>query len=284
MKNAVVELVPQQQFSPGGVSLVTRQDVAALKAHKKLLKEFISSQMREAQFSDPNAEDYGEGDYGIIPGSKKKSLLKPGAEKLLKLFKLGCRNRQVDKVIDRSANFAMFTYRSEIFCLRSGVVVADCEGSTNSQENKYRERTVWKKKELPNGQEISESSKEETPVCDILNTLMKMTQKRSMIGATIIATAASDYFTQDMELDETPSQTKKRINEAGNAKPKSERKSVAAQRVSPVAVAHQKAPMCCEKRMLISKYPDRETGLHPYFCMTCRTKQPGPASLAKGEK
>lgn len=274
MKSAVAELIPQQTFSPAGVPLITKQDVTALKAHKKLLKEFISSQMREAQFSDPSAEDYGEGDYGIIPGSKKKSLLKPGAEKLLKLFKLGCRSRQVDKVIDRAGNFAMFTYRSEVYDLRTGVVIADCEGLTNSQENKYRERTVWRKKQLPGGQEISESTKEDTPVCDILNTLMKMTQKRSMIGAAIIATAASDYFTQDMELDENPCQTKRALGESSNKKP--ERKSVAASKKTVVAVIHQKAPFCCGKEMIVSKYPDRETGAPPYFCMTCRKKSPGP--------
>ena len=283
MKNAVAELIPQQPFSLAQTPLITKQDLTALKAHKKLLKEFISSQMREAQFSNPNAEDYGEGDYGIIPGSKKKSLLKPGAEKLLKLFKLGCRNRQVDKLIDRQGNFAMFTYRSEVYDLRSGVVIADCEGITNSQENKYRERTVWKKKQIPGGEEITESLKEETPICDILNTLMKMTQKRSMIGATIIATGASDYFTQDMELDETPAQTKKALAEGSPAR-KQERKTVAAAKEKLAVVAHLKIPVCCGKDMIVSKYPDRDSGFHPYYCMTCRKKQPGPDELAKGLK
>lgn len=284
MKNAVAELIPQPTFAPTGVPLITKQDVNALKAHKKLLKEFISSQMREAQFSDPSAEGYGEGDYGIIPGSKKKSLLKPGAEKLLKLFKLGCRSRQVDKVIDRDGNFAMFTYRSEVYCLRTGVVIADCEGSTNSQENKYRERTVWKKKQTSSGEEISESNKEETPICDILNTLMKMTQKRSMIGAAIIATAASDYFTQDMEPDETPAQTRKHLAPAPESKSRQARKSAAPLKKSTGAVVTHSAPICCGKEMIVSKYPDRETGLHPYFCMTCRKKQPGPEAVAKGFK
>jgi hypothetical protein len=42
-----------------------------------------------------------------------------------------------------------------------------------------------------------------TPISDIQNTLMKMAQKRAMVGATILAAAASDFFSQDIEdMDE----------------------------------------------------------------------------------
>lgn len=112
---------------------------------------------------------------------------------------------------------------------------------------------------------------------------MKMTQKRSLIGAAIIATGASDYFTQDMEHDENPSQTKKSLGEAPQMK-KQPQKSVAAAKKNIVAVTHMKAPVCCEKEMIVSKYPDRDTGVNPYFCTTCRTKQPGPIAIAKGAR
>lgn len=248
---------------------VTKHDVTAMKKQRQLLKEFISSQMKEANFKDQYAGDYGEGDYGVIPGTKKKTLLKPGAEKLLKLFGLGARVRLADKTIDKEANFAIFSYRAEVYHLRSSVIIAECEGSANSQEVKYKERTVWRKKKLPNGKEISESTKEETPIFDVLNTLMKMAQKRAMIGATITATAASDYFTQDMEPDEDPAATQAKEvaakdgekQEAAKANPQEEPKGNA-------------APICCEKPMMVSKYPDRETGEFPYYCMKCRKKEP----------
>lgn len=224
--------------------------------------------MREANFKDQHAENYGEGDYGVIPGTKKKTLLKPGAEKLLKLFGLGARVRLADKTIDKEANFAIFIYRAEVYHLRSNVIIAECEGSANSQEVKYKERTVWRKKKLPNGKEVSESTKEETPIFDVLNTLMKMSQKRAMIGATITATAASDYFTQDMEPDEDPAATQaKEVNR------ELEKKEVAAP-TDAVEESQKSAPNCCGKAMMISKYADRDTGEFPYYCMTCRKKEP----------
>jgi hypothetical protein len=236
------------------------------------LKKFISSQMKEANFKNPSADDYGEGDYGVIPGTKKKSLLKPGAEKLLRLFGLGARNRLADKEFDRVANFAMYTYRCEVYHLRTNVVIAECEGSVNSQEVKYRERTVWRKKKLPNGKEVSESVKEDTPVCDILNTIMKMAQKRALIGATILATSASDFFTQDMEADEDPEMTKAQETAPPTSEPK------AAASGTPSATAEDSAPqvaddICCGKKMMVSKYPDRETGEYPLYCMTCKSKR-----------
>jgi hypothetical protein len=76
----------------------------------------------------------------------------------------------------------MFTYRIELFHLPSGVSVAQCEASANSSESKHQ-----KKRAL-----------------DILNTLQKMAQKRAFVGAVIMATGASDFFSQDLE-DEKPS-------------------------------------------------------------------------------
>jgi hypothetical protein len=262
-------------ISPVGASPlipITQQDLTALKKQREILKKFISSQMKEANFKNPSADDYGEGDYGVIPGTKKKSLLKPGAEKLLRLFGLGARNRLADKEIDRAANFAMYTYRCEVYHLRSNVVIAECEGSVNSQEVKYRERTVWRKKKLANGKEVSESIKEETPVCDILNTIMKMAQKRALIGATILATSASDFFTQDMEADEDPEMTKAQDTPPPTSEPKS------AASGTPATTAQDSAPqgandICCGKKMMVSKYPDRETGEYPLYCMTCKSKR-----------
>lgn len=135
-------------------------------------------------------------DYGVIPGTPKPSLFKPGAEKLTRLFGLGSRFTLIDKTLDGDRNFALFNYKCEIFHLKSGQVIAECEGTANSQEKKYKERTVYiwndkAKKKLP--------EKEATPVYDILNTLQKMAQKRAYVGAVILATGASDFFTQDID-------------------------------------------------------------------------------------
>ncbi len=164
------------------------------------------------------------------------------------------------------------SFIAKLYHLRSNVVIAECEGSVNSQEVKYRERTVWRKKKLPNGKEVSESVKEDTPVCDILNTIMKMAQKRALIGATILATSASDFFTQDMEADEDPEMTKAQENLPPTSEPK------VAANGTPSATAPDSAPqgaddICCGKKMMVSKYPDRETGEYPLYCMTCKSKR-----------
>jgi hypothetical protein len=257
------EVIDVSSQSSSHLAPVTRQDMEAMKAQRELLKEFISSQLKEAQFSDSSKRDYGEGDFGIIPGTKKKSLLKPGAEKILRLFGLGARLRMADKEIDRAANFAMFTYRCEIYHLKTGTVIAECEGSTNSQETKYRERTVWKVTgKDKNGNPIRQSVKEETPICDVLNTLIKMAQKRALIGATILGTAASDYFTQDMEFDENPEMTR------------AETSAQAPAQSSEPSQAPGEAPVHCGKKMMLSKYPDRESGEYPWYCTACKAKLP----------
>lgn len=157
---------------------VTRADFEALSEQRKMLLEFVAKQLRK------------ETDYGVIPGTPKPSLYKPGAEKLARLFGLGIKLGLTDKTIDKSQNFAMFTYKAEIVHLKSGQMIAECEASCNSQEKKYKERTVW----INNKKE-----KEATPIFDILNTLQKMAQKRAFVGGVILAVGASDFFTQDVD-------------------------------------------------------------------------------------
>lgn len=161
---------------------VTKADLNAFGEQRQMLTEFVAKQLRR------------EVDFGVVPGTPKPSLFKPGAEKLNRLFGLGCRYTLTDKMIDIQGNFALFTYKCEIYHLKTGNVIAESEGTCNSQEKKYKERKVWKKEGGRNVQSV-----EPTPVADILNTLMKMAQKRAYVGATIQATGASDFFTQDLE-------------------------------------------------------------------------------------
>ena len=239
---------------------VTGQDVENLKRQRDLIGEFVRSQLKEADFSDKAGDAKGEGDYGIIPGTKKRCLLKPGAEKLLRLFGLGARFRQTDKEVDRHANFALYTYRCEVYVMQTGRVVAECEGTTNSQEKKYKDRTVWFKNER--GQ--SESRIEETPIYDVINTLQKMAQKRALIGATLLATGASEYFTQDVLDPEDLSEPKPGPAPQGDQKPPV--KDVQSE-------AQNTAPECCGKPMMISKYPDKDTGEIPFYCVKCKSKR-----------
>lgn len=172
-------IVPLREGEYLGSNLpVTQADFEALSEQRKMLLRFVAKELRK------------DVDFGIIPGTKKSSLFKPGAEKLSRLFGLGIKLNMTDKTIDKAQNFAMFTYKADVVHLKSGQSIAECEASCNSQEKKYKERGGWID---------GKQSKEATPIYDILNTLQKMAQKRAMVGGVILAVGASDFFTQDID-------------------------------------------------------------------------------------
>lgn len=251
------------------MSVVTKHDVAAAKEQREILRNFIKSQLVCAQFTDHTKPNYLEGDYGIIPGTNKNCLFKQGAEKLQKLFKLGTRFTKTDSIIDREQNFAMFTYKAEVFHLATGKVIAEQEGTANSQEVKYKNRTVWKNVNV-NGKQVRQSIQEETPIFDVLNTLMKMAQKRAMVGATILATGASEFFTQDMlePEDIVVDHADKNLQTPSMPTTVSKEED---KRITP-ELSTISSPTCCGKPMMISKYVDRNMGVKPFYCVECKKK------------
>lgn len=243
---------------------VNQQAVEELQKQRNLLGHFVRSQLKEADFTDPKSTNYGEGDYGVIPGTKKNCLFKQGAEKLLRLFGLGVRFRQVDKDIDKAANFALYTYRAEVYHLKTGQVISECDATANSQEKKWKERTEWS----TNGNGVRQSKMVETPIFDVLNTLQKMAQKRALIGATLLATGASEYFTQDvLDGDEDLSPP----TGDNNQYPPKQTKEVKSETSPPPSGAG--APQCCGQDMRISQFMDKDLGHKPWYCLRCRQKK-----------
>jgi hypothetical protein len=100
-----------------------------------MLVEFVKTVMRK------------DIDFGVIPGTVKPTLLKPGAEKLCTLFGLTSRFQLLEKVEDwigRDHNgepFFYYLYRCQLF--RNGMLITEADGSCNSFEQKYR----WRKAE-----------------------------------------------------------------------------------------------------------------------------------------
>lgn len=150
-------------------------------------------------------------DYGVVPGTKKPTLLKPGAEKLQRLFKLRSTFEAIDIKENWEGPFFYYRYKCQIWS--SDQVIAECEGSTNSYEKKYRYRYVFDNKATPeekeqglliertgrNGQPYTSYRIENKEIYDQVNTLQKMAQKRAYVGAILLAANASEFFTQDME-------------------------------------------------------------------------------------
>jgi hypothetical protein len=176
--------------------------------------------------------------YGTIPGTdnKKKVLLKPGAEKLALVFRLA---PSFDvKRTDMPNNHREYEIVCTLTHITSGKILGQGVGSCSTMETKYRYRQAvgentgrgvpkeyWNLKkagniaraeELLGGKDFTtkkidgnwmivkkaDERMENPDIADVYNTVLKMAKKRAQIDATLTATAASDFFTQDIGDDE----------------------------------------------------------------------------------
>lgn len=184
-------------------------------------------------------------DYGKIPGCGDKPVLfKPGAEKIATLFGLRESIERLEALKDWTGKefgepFFGFEYKCTLRD-RSGEIIAECVGSCNSWEDKYRwrkaERTCpscgaaaikrsgfpdkqtgdkgWYCHSKSGGCNAKFSSKDPSiidqtagrvpneRIFDQVNTIDKMAQKRAYVGAVILAANASNFFSvEHTEID-----------------------------------------------------------------------------------
>ena len=133
--------------------------------------------------------------YGTVPGTPKPSLWKAGAEVLCMTFRLAPmlesrvtaddpetewaytgRKRDGTTVAGTCVGF----FEVESVCTIhsvAGEVLSRCSARCNNRETKYRS----------------------LPLYEIRNTILKMSEKRAFVSAVLMATGASDIFTQDIE-------------------------------------------------------------------------------------
>ena len=169
------------------------------------------------------------------PTSRNNTLLKPGAEKLCSFF--GLTPQFEDYRVEENWDKGLFYYAYRCRLTRNGRTIAEGIGSANSREKKYRrgsracpdcgataiKRSKYPPKNAPkdappqfycearsggcgrqfdgNDERILNQAATQDPAeaCDLINTLQKMAQKRALVAATLIATNASEFFTQDVE-------------------------------------------------------------------------------------
>ena len=110
--------------------------VAQAVERKGMINQFIGKVLTEGI----------DGDYGVIPGSKKKVLLKPGAEKLCSIFGLSP-TYTVETIIEdwcgtEHDGEPLFFYAYRCQLSRGGKFMGEAIGSCNSWESKYRYRWV----------------------------------------------------------------------------------------------------------------------------------------------
>jgi hypothetical protein len=112
-------------------------------------------------------------DYGTIPGcGPKPAMFKSGGEMLLKAAGLGFSMERLDD--DESRDHQGITYRCTV--LRGETPVAVCDGYCGRDEA-GRLKANW-------------------------NTIVKIAQKRALVGAALNATASSGLFVADIDDDE----------------------------------------------------------------------------------
>lgn len=113
-------------------------------------------------------------DFGVVPGSKKLSMLKPGAEKVIML--LGMTSMFVKDVTrDYENGFVQYDFTCHLY--KNGIEVTQGVGTANSKEPKYIKQDVY----------------------GIDNTILKMAKKRALVDAALLVGSLSDIFTADIE-------------------------------------------------------------------------------------
>ena len=141
------------------------QALATTQSHYQLMVDFVKAQITK------------DIDYGVIPGTSKPTLLKPGAEKLIRLFSLRPHFVLIQSVVDFDKPIFYYHYRCSLY--RNGEMVGEGDGCCNSMEGKYQ--------------------RQKNRIYDLTNTVCKISQKRPMIAAVLHTCGASEFFTQDLE-------------------------------------------------------------------------------------
>lgn len=139
--------------------------LASTAQHYQTMIAFVAAQMKKGI------------DYGTIPGTKKPTLLKPGAEKLCRLFSLRPSYELVHFITDFDKPIFHYHYRCTL--VRQGEMVGQGDGSCNSREKKY--------------------DSQKYKIFDLTNTIVKMAQKRALVAAVLSSCGASEFFTQGIE-------------------------------------------------------------------------------------
>jgi hypothetical protein len=153
-------------------------------------------------------------DYGVIQGTDKPTLLKPGAEKLCELYGYVPTIKHIEEKHNREIGFYYARVTLALIHKSTGYLAAEGVGEANTMEGRYRWRWVpqWK---LQEGIDISSLYSEERKSKNgtiyrmyrlenedpwiLWNTVLKMAKKRALIDATLSATSSSGIFTQDVE-------------------------------------------------------------------------------------
>lgn len=170
--------------------------------------------------------------YGKIPGISKPSLFKPGAEVLCTTFRFGASYQR--EIIWHDNGHLTVISDCTLTHAPSGIVLGSGGGMCSSRESKYAYRKAdkvclacgaplrrskqrgskppewycWAKQggcgatfaiDDPSIEAQAAGRLDNPDLADTFNTVLKMGDKRALVAAILVCTAASDLFTQDVE-------------------------------------------------------------------------------------
>src|SRR5713101_3475414 len=99
MSEAIVVREAQEIVPQTARGILTRDGLKEIAEQRELLSQYVRSQMV------PNI------DFGVIPGTPKHTLLKPGAEKLVDLFRCTPKFKLMRVVEDYDKGLFAYTFR-----------------------------------------------------------------------------------------------------------------------------------------------------------------------------
>ena len=160
----MAELAQKQQTN--SLSIIESVDINAVQSTLAKINQF--------QAVVQNTLKAGH-DYGVIPGTQKPTLLKPGAEKIQMLLGVTSEYEVIERVQDYEKGFFAFTVRCIVY--KNGMKITEGVGHCNTKEKKYINQDPY----------------------TLANTCLKMAKKRAQIDATLTLASLSEIFTQDIE-------------------------------------------------------------------------------------
>ena len=156
--------IKREEITP--ISLIESVNLQGMQSSIQKIKQFQA--LVQSQFTQNH-------DFGVIPGTGKPTLLKPGAEKLIMLLGLTTEFEIIESERDFDEGF--FQYQVRCILLKNGVSVTQGFGSCNTMEKKYLKQDPY----------------------TMDNTVLKMAKKRALVDAALLVGSLSDVFTQDIE-------------------------------------------------------------------------------------
>lgn len=192
--------------------------------------------------------------YGVIPGTEKPSLWKPGAEVLCAVFRVADSYGVEDLSTEDCVRYRVTCRGTH---QTSGIVLGEGMGECSSNEKKYKwvkayqrewDATPENRRRKQFGWDKTKRQEYEilqvrTESADLANTILKMANKRAKIAMTLNVTAASDCFTQDIEdLDERLRETLEGEEGSGGAEKREPVKSKSGDKDKPKADGKKDEP------------------------------------------